>query len=119
VRKKIKEDPRYEKFSSSDRKCEREFDLYLKDLQTSIKNDYRELLMETKMLNYKSKVQVSENPGMLKDIVSMLSNDKRYHEMDSMADERSRLLLDFMDELERKGPPPPPTASEPARRNKT
>lgn len=40
----IKDDPRYTKFSSSDKKCEREFKEYLKDRQVSAKADFRELL---------------------------------------------------------------------------
>lgn len=44
VRRRIKDDPRYLKFSQSERKCEREFELYLKDMHTNMKNEFRELL---------------------------------------------------------------------------
>ena len=55
----------------------------------------------------------------MKDIESLLAKDKRYLQLEGMADERHRLLLEYLDDLERKGPPPPPTASEPSRRLKT
>lgn len=44
VKKELKDDPRYTKFSSSDKKCEREFREYLKDKLVAAKADYRELL---------------------------------------------------------------------------
>ncbi|ODN01142.1 Transcription elongation regulator 1 [Orchesella cincta] len=118
MRKKIKDDPRYVKFSSSERKCEREFEVYLKDKSSSMKSEFRELLKETKTLTYRSKQQIRENPHMIKDIEALLGKDKRYLIMDSMPDERHRLLVEYLDDLERKGVPPPPTASEPSRRMK-
>ena len=44
VKKDLKDDPRYTKFSSSDKKCEREFRDYLKDRLVAAKAEYRELL---------------------------------------------------------------------------
>jgi len=70
------------------------------------------------MLNYKSKQQIRENPQILKDVEALLEKDKRFLNLDCLADERQRLLAEYLDELERKGPPPPPTASEPSRRLK-
>jgi len=70
------------------------------------------------MLNYKTKQQVRENASIMKDIEALLSKDKRYLLLESMPDERHRLIVEFLDDLERKGPPPPPTASEPSRRLK-
>ncbi|CAG7703749.1 unnamed protein product [Allacma fusca] len=118
MRKRIKDDPRYTKFSNSERKCEREFELYLKDIAATMKGDFRDLLKETKTLTYKSKQQIRESPYLMKDIESLLAKDKRYLQLEGMAEERHRLLLEYLDDLERKGPPPPPTASEPSRRLK-
>lgn len=75
-------------------------------------------VQETKTLNYKSKQQIRENPHMMKDIEALLGKDKRYLIMDTMPDERHRLLVEYLDDLEKKGVPPPPTASEPSRRMK-
>lgn len=59
---------------------------------------------------------VKENENYLKEIEDILKNDRRYLTMDYIADERKELLLAYLDDLEKRGPPPPPTASEPSRR---
>lgn len=53
ARKMIKEDPRYEKYSSSDRRREREFNRWMEERRTAAKNDFRELLKESKHITYK------------------------------------------------------------------
>ncbi|XKL64051.1 hypothetical protein PGB90_004137 [Kerria lacca] len=116
VRRLIKDDPRYGKFSSSERKCEKEFKEYMKDKLVAIKTDFRELLQETKLITHKSFSMVKENENYLKEIEDILKNDRRYLTMDYIADERKELLLAYLDDLEKRGPPPPPTASEPSRR---
>ena len=113
VRRQIKDDPRFLKFSSSDRKCEREFREYLKDKLTEAKKEFREFLTETKILTYKSKKMIDESDQHLQDIIAVLQNDKRYLILECYEDERREILMGYIDELERKGPPPPPTASEP------
>ena len=42
----------------------------------------------------------------------------RYHIMEPLNDDRADILMGYLEELERRGPPPPPTASEPGRRGK-
>lgn len=116
IRRSIKEDARYTKFSSSDRKCEREFKEYMKDKLTLAKNQFKELLKETKIITYKSKKMIEDSEQHLQDIVAILQNDKRYLILDCIEDERRHLLMSYIDDLDRKGPPPPPTASEPVRR---
>ena len=44
IKKDLADDPRYTKFSSSDKKCEKECRDYLKDKLSSAKADYRDLL---------------------------------------------------------------------------
>ncbi|RWS06816.1 hypothetical protein B4U79_04823 [Dinothrombium tinctorium] len=116
IRRIIKEDPRYPKFSSSERKCEREFREYMKDKLASAKSEFRDLLKETKIITFKSKKMIEESEQHLQDIIAILQNDKRYLVLDCIEDERRHLLMAYIDELDRKGPPPPPTASEPSRR---
>nr|XP_039260774.1 early endosome antigen 1-like [Styela clava] len=116
VKKLIKEDPRYSKFSSSDRKREREFEEVMRDKKSAAKAEFRELLKETKVINHKSKELTKNNPQHMKEIIAILENDKRYLVMDCMPRERDDLLYFYMDDLYRKGPPPPPTATEPSRR---
>ena len=78
---------------------------------------YKQLLMETKKITDKSLQLVKDNDsGHLADIEEVLSKDRRYLDLDGFKDERHNILMDFLEEVERRGPPPPPTASEPSRR---
>jgi len=38
--------------------------------------------------------------------------------LDHIPQERTQLVLNYLEELDRRGPPPPPTATEPNRRAK-
>lgn len=118
IRSLIKDDVRYAKFSSSDRKCEKEFNEFMKDKMVAAKADFRELLKESKFISYKSMKSVRESDQALKDIESTLRKDRRYLQLECVRHERQDLLMAHLEELERKGPPPPPTATEPVRRDK-
>lgn len=118
IRKLIKEDSRYSKFSSQDRKREEEFNQYLRDKLADAKGDFRQLLKETHSLTYKTKEQIDESHKHLKDIEETLKKDKRYLILECVPEERNRLLKNYIDELFRTGPPPPPTASAPSNRSK-
>ena len=80
------------------------------------KADFRELLKETKIITYKSQKLIEETDH-LRDIEKVLQNDKRYLVLQCIENERRKLLMSYIDTLARKGPPPPPTASEPSRRS--
>ncbi|RMB96530.1 hypothetical protein DUI87_26593 [Hirundo rustica rustica] len=116
VKKIIKEDPRCIKFSSSDRKKQREFEEYIRDKYITAKADFRTLLKETKFITYRSKKLIQESDQHLKDVEKILQNDKRYLVLDCVPEERRKLIVSYVDDLDRRGPPPPPTASEPTRR---
>nr|CAD7568498.1 unnamed protein product [Timema californicum] len=116
IKKAIKEDPRYTKFSSSDRKCEREFKEYIKDKLVGTKTDFRELLQETKLIGHKTLKLVQENENHMHEIEEILKKDKRYLVLDYMPEERTKLIMTYLEDLDKRGPPPPPTASEPTRR---
>ncbi|CAB1353019.1 unnamed protein product [Coregonus sp. 'balchen'] len=117
VKKIIKEDPRCIKFSSSDRKKQREFEDYIKDKYITAKADFRTLLKETKFITYRSRKLLQETDQHLKDVEKVLQNDKRYLVLDCVPEERSKLIMFYIEDLDRRGPPPPPTASEPTRRS--
>ncbi|XP_012260939.2 transcription elongation regulator 1 isoform X2 [Athalia rosae] len=119
IKKSLKDDPRYVKFSSSDRKCEKEFKEYIKDKLVAAKADFRELLQETKLITDKTFKKVQENSTCLAEIEEILRKDRRFLVLEAAAVERSRLLMGYLEELARRGPPPPPTASEPSRRPTT
>ncbi|CAG08861.1 unnamed protein product, partial [Tetraodon nigroviridis] len=117
VKKVIKEDPRCIKFSSSDRKRQREFEDYIKDKYITAKADFRTLLKETKFITYRSRKLIQESEQHLKDVEKILQNDKRYLVLECVPEERRKLIMFYIDDLDRRGPPPPPTASEPTRRS--
>jgi len=121
VKKLIKNDPRYEKICANDRKrdFEREFENYLKEKYRKAKEEFRELLKETKLLTYKSlqTIRESEDENHLRDIEKILQKDQRYLLLDVIPDERSNILMDYLRDLEKQGVPPPPTA--PLDRRKT
>ncbi|XP_076024766.1 transcription elongation regulator 1-like isoform X3 [Genypterus blacodes] len=117
VKKVIKEDPRCIKFSSSDRKRQREFEDYIKDKYITAKADFRTLLKETKFITYRSRKLIQESEQHLKDTEKILQNDKRYLVLECVPEERRKLIMFYIEDLDRRGPPPPPTASEPTRRS--
>lgn len=115
VRRTIKDDPRYTKFASSER-CEREFRDYIKDKLVAAKGNFKELLQETKLITHKSLSQLRENENHMLEIEEILKNDRRYLVLDYIPHERTQLIISYLEELDKRGPPPPPTASEPSRR---
>ncbi|XP_056626218.1 transcription elongation regulator 1a isoform X2 [Triplophysa dalaica] len=117
VKKLIKEDPRCIKFSGSDRKRQREFDDYIKDKYITAKADFRTLLKETRFITYKSRKLMQESDQHLSDMEKILQKDKRYLILESVPEERHKLMMSYVEELDRRGPPPPPTAFEPTRRS--
>lgn len=117
VKKVIKDDPRCIKFSSSDRKRQREFEEFIKDKYITAKADFRTLLKETKFITYRSRKLIQESDQHLKDVEKILQNDKRYLVLECVPEERRKLIMFYIEDLDRRGPPPPPTASEPTRRS--
>ena len=76
---------RYAKYSSSDRKCEKAFNEYLKDRMSKAKSAFKELLQETKKITDKSLSLVKEkDSGHMAEVIELLSNDKRYLDLESM-----------------------------------
>jgi len=117
IKKLIKEDPRYTKFSTSDKKCEKEFVAWLRDRVSKARGDYRKLLQETKLITHKSLQMIKDKEGNhMEDIEEVLCKDSRYHIMEPLNDDRADILMSYLEELERRGPPPPPTATDGGRR---
>lgn len=113
IKKKTKEDPRYERFSSSDSVCKAEFERYMEELEKRAWSEFKSLLKESKLITHKSKTMISESDMHLRDIKEILKNDLRWLVLDSLADSRERILMDYIEDLHKRGPPPPPTATEP------
>ena len=105
------------RYSSSERKCEKQYNEYIKDRIATAKAAFRQLLVETKFVTDKSLQLVRDKEsGHLPEIEELLKKDKRYLDMDVLPEDRKTILFTYMEELEKRGPPPPPTASEPSRR---
>ncbi|XP_035784907.1 transcription elongation regulator 1-like isoform X2 [Anopheles albimanus] len=115
IKKIIRNDPRYLKYNSSER-GEREFREFIKDKTTSAKHAFRELLQECKFITHKSMEMYRENENYLREIEDILRNDRRYLVLHHIAAERTKMILGHVEELHKRGPPPPPTASESLRR---
>jgi len=117
IKKSIRDDPRYSKFSTSEKKCEKEFYSWIKDKTAEAREEYRNLLKETKIITYKSLEMIKEKDGNhMEEIEEILCKDSRYLVMEPLNDDRADILMLYLEELERKGVPPPPTATEPNRR---
>jgi transcription elongation regulator 1 len=96
IKKIIKDDPRYTKYSSSDRKCEKAFNEYLKDKMSKAKSAFKELLQETKKVTDKSLSMVKEkDSGHMSEIIELLSKDKRYLDLESVQYVTSFILNTF------------------------
>jgi transcription elongation regulator 1 len=89
----------------------------LRDRVHQARAQYRQLLMETKLITHKSLQMIKDKEGNhMEEIEEVLCKDSRYHIMEPLNDDRADILMSYLEELERRGPPPPPTASEPTRR---
>ena len=67
------------------------------------------------MITHKSLQMIKDKEGNhMEEIEEVLSKDSRYNIMDPLNDDRADILMSYLEELERHGPPLPPTASEPS-----
>lgn len=115
---------RYEKLQQTELiKLEKEFDNYINEKYQTAKRDFQELLMQTKLITYKSAALIKESTqasqNHVKEIEEILGQDKSWIVMECAADERKKLLDEYIEKLHNEGPPPPPTATEPLRRKWT
>ena len=115
ARRYIKHDPRFEGLSSSETKRETEYTKHLQTKLKRFKDEFYQLLRETKLITYKTKSNITSNPKFLLEIQEILKKDLRYLNLECVSEERTDVLLEYIDELSQRGAPPPPTASSPNR----
>jgi transcription elongation regulator 1 len=101
IRRLIREDPRYIKFAgNTDRRCEREFREFIKKRRAICIENFKQLLRETKLIdgNTRRKIEESEHQHLI-DIIGSLQDDKRYIELESISEDRRKILLCYIEEL--------------------
>lgn len=119
VKKLLKSDERFERLQKSESfRFEKEFENYQREKFDRVVQDFKELLLQAKMISYKSLSLLKEGPSHMKEIEDFLSKDKSWILLECASDQRKNILMDYMKKLEEEGPPPPPTATEPARKPK-
>ena len=82
----------------------------MRDKGVGAKSAFKELLQECKLITHKSYDTYKENHNHLKEIEEILKNDKRYLVLDHMSRERTDTILDYFEEMKRKGVPVPITS---------
>jgi len=101
VKSKLRDDPRYERVSPTERR--NIFERFLRDLQRGFIEEFKELLTENKNEgNISSK---SETSGYkFEKLKGLLQVDKRYTQLDAIPEERERVMVSFIQKvLEGKG----------------
>ncbi|KAJ8704155.1 hypothetical protein PYW07_013449 [Mythimna separata] len=117
VRALLADEPTAPVYNSASQ-MEREFRDYQRDKQSCAKTAMRQLLQETRSITHKSLAAVRDHPAALQHVLDALKHDARYTALDHIPEERQQILTSYLEELDKKGPPPPPTATEPSRRAK-
>ncbi|XP_013174367.1 PREDICTED: transcription elongation regulator 1 isoform X1 [Papilio xuthus] len=117
VKDQLQQQPTAPVYASASQ-MEREFREYQRDKQSSAKAALRQLLLECRAITHRSFVAVKESPAALNAITDTLQHDTRYTALEHAPGERLQTIMAHLEELHKKGPPPPPTASEPTRRPK-
>lgn len=56
-------------------------------------------------------IEESEDQNHLQDIEKILEKDKRYLTLEVIPEERTNILMNYLQEMKQNGVPPPPTAS--------
>lgn len=51
-------------------------------------------------------------------LITFIQYYYRYLVLEHLGNERTSIVMNYLEELDKRGPPPPPTASEPTRRPK-
>ncbi|KNC78333.1 hypothetical protein SARC_09230 [Sphaeroforma arctica JP610] len=112
VAKHIEGDPRYERFRSEDKdERKNEFERYMVQKKKMALKDFKNLLLETKQINYKTQSEILQNPGVVEHIKSILKQDKRYIDLDCFREERYTMMNEHITDMAQRGEPRPVTAS--------
>ncbi|XP_061384877.1 transcription elongation regulator 1-like isoform X2 [Danaus plexippus] len=117
VKTQLQENPAAPTYKSA-AQMEREFRDYQRDKQSNAKTALRQLLLETRAITHRTLAAVRDGPQALTALHDTIKHDARYTALEHIPDERQAIIMGYLEELDKKGPPPPPTATEPSRRTK-
>ncbi|VDL19976.1 unnamed protein product [Hymenolepis diminuta] len=98
VKDTFKEDSRFVKLLSSEKKWKAEFRDWAQERESKAKKSFSEMLKEKTSLISSAKRQSSENGSMLDDVLSTLKADIRYRAVES--GEAKKMLEEFLQNLE-------------------
>ncbi|VDO03304.1 unnamed protein product [Rodentolepis nana] len=93
----LKDESRFEKLLSSEKKWKAEFRDWTQERESKAKKSFNEMLKEKTSLISSAKRQSSENGSMLDDVLSTLKADIRYRAIES--GEAKKLLEEFLQNL--------------------
>uniref|UniRef100_A0AC35UHI0 WW domain-containing protein n=1 Tax=Rhabditophanes sp. KR3021 TaxID=114890 RepID=A0AC35UHI0_9BILA len=104
--------PIYKQLYTSDRKLEKDYREWKSVKKDKALGEFKTLLKETKIITHRSKKMNDENPQHLVEVLKILEKDNRYLALNIIPDKRDRVFEDFLEKLERDGPPPVVTCSK-------
>jgi len=96
IKEFIKEDPRYERLFSDERR--KSFDEFLSELKKEIIDQFKELLKESKNIGMITSKTPKSGP-QYDHINELLRNDKRYKRLNPMVKERDQAFAEFIDAI--------------------
>jgi len=96
VKLKLRDDPRYEQVSPSERRAI--FERFLRDLKRSFIEEFKELLTENKNEGNVSSKSSTSGPKFEK-LRGLLLRDKRYSQLDAIPEEREKVLIRFIQQV--------------------
>ncbi|KAF0991287.1 hypothetical protein HZS_2793 [Henneguya salminicola] len=109
---KIRNDSRCISYSKSERVCKNEFLNYVEAKNIQIRNELRLLLSETKLIDHRFLAKSRLIPSLYDELIQILKRDNRYNVLDHVSEERREIVDSYITEQNKKGMPPPPTATK-------
>ncbi|BFZ02206.1 hypothetical protein BsWGS_05245 [Bradybaena similaris] len=111
LRSRVKADPRTVSFTGYQWKREKKYAVSKHQRFLRAKEDFQELLKETKIITHKTMARVRVDNAHLKSIKESLKTDRRYTALSCIDPQREQMLLAYINNLSKKGPPPPPVSA--------
>ncbi|KAL1921158.1 uncharacterized protein VTP21DRAFT_10874 [Calcarisporiella thermophila] len=95
IRDAVREDPRTTRLTKEEKLLEELFDQYQRERQQRAIEEFLELLNESHFLEFRKKPVLDYN-----EIIDVLKEDKRYHALDHVPEERDKLVRNHIKKVE-------------------